>query len=151
MILSFTIFLLFLSFRPARSTNYRSHHSNSEGATSPGNESDNTYAEASLLQQTTTTSRGAADQHQIQQQRPIRYGQYTIIHHFSISQGHIITVIYFQESNLENTQSQRHSINWDLNSEIEWIERVSLNWKCSLVYVEMCHLFQKIKMTSQVF
>lgn len=35
----------------------RQHHSNSEGATSP-NESDNTYAEASLLQQ-----------------RPIRYGQ----------------------------------------------------------------------------
>ena len=60
--------------RPAR-TNYR-QHSNSEGATSP-NESDNTYAEASLLQQ--TTSRAApADQHQIHQQRggPIRYGQY---------------------------------------------------------------------------
>ena len=40
-------------------------HSNSEGATSP-NESDNTYAEASLLQQTTLVG----------QQRPIRYGQY---------------------------------------------------------------------------
>ena len=133
----FTIFLLFLSFRPARSTNYRSHHSNSEGATSPGNESDNTYAEASLLQQTTTTSRGAADQHQIQQQRPIRYGQYTIIHHFSISQGHIITVICFQESNLKNSQFQRHSINWELNSEIKLFERknqIKLKKVCSLCW-----------------
>lgn len=48
----------------------RQHHSNSEGATSP-NESDNTYAEASLLQQ-----------------RPIRYGQSNINH----SQGHNLCI-----------------------------------------------------------
>ena len=63
---------VYLFSRPTRTNYHRSHHSNSEGATSP-NESDNTYAEASLLQQTSL-----ADQHQIQQQRqqPIRYGQY---------------------------------------------------------------------------
>ena len=43
--------------RTPRTTNYR-NHSNSEGATSP-NESDNTYAEASLLHNP----------------RPIRYGE----------------------------------------------------------------------------
>ena len=61
-------------------TNYRNHpghHSNSEGATSP-NESDNTYAEASLLAQppmAASSGRGgpAALDHR---QPPIRYGQY---------------------------------------------------------------------------
>ena len=48
--------------RPTPNTNYL-HHSNSEGATSP-NESDNTYAEATLLQPNNP--------------RPIRYGQYYV-------------------------------------------------------------------------
>ena len=54
-------------------TNYRT--SNSEGATSP-NESDNTYAEASLLQSG----------------RPIRYGQYypSFFQHVALHSGNIL-------------------------------------------------------------